>query len=131
MAIKSCVAQALSAEQTASPLCAFMHEPARPEVAEISVVEGMHTELLDGVRKGARLFLREKAAMGFRSTGVVENRNVSSGRGVGYCRGPHGRFPQLCGFSEWRRLVRHCFAKPPSAMHNEEVIFTYLIPSKR
>ena len=93
------------------------------EIAQITIKPGLEAEFEAGVQRAAPLF---KAAKGcktmelkrsienparyllFVTWETLENHTVD--------------FRQSANFSEWRKLVSHCFAEPPQVEHAQAVV---------
>lgn len=93
------------------------------EIAQVEVKPGMEAEFEAGVNKAAPLFRRAKGCTGmslhkshenparyrlFVKWDTVENHTKD--------------FRESADFQEWRKLVGHCFAAPPSVEHVTEVV---------
>ncbi|MCX7296107.1 MAG: antibiotic biosynthesis monooxygenase [Hyphomicrobiales bacterium] len=93
------------------------------EIAQIDVKPGMEKEFESGVAKAAPVFKRAKGCRAMRLMATVE-------------RPQHYRlliewetlenhtvdFRGSADFQEWRKLVAHCFATPPSVEHMSEAV---------
>jgi heme-degrading monooxygenase HmoA len=93
------------------------------EIAEIDVKPGLEAEFEGNVAKGAALFKRAKGCRGMELQRVVE----TPGRYrlfVKWETVEHhtADFRGSADFQEWRKLVGHCFASPPSVDHVELVV---------
>lgn len=88
------------------------------EIAQIDVKPGMENDFETGVQKAAPLFRRAKGCKGmelqrsierpgryrlFVQWETLENHTVD--------------FRGSADFTEWRKLVGHCFAQPPEVEH--------------
>ena len=93
------------------------------EIAQIDVTLGKEAEFEAGVTKAVPLFKRAKGCKGvtlqrshekpsryrlFVNWETLENHIVD--------------FRESADFQEWRKLVGHCFAAPPSVEHVAEVL---------
>ena len=93
------------------------------EIAQIDIKPGMEKEFEAGVAKAAPVFKRAKGCRAMRLMATVE-------------RPQHYRlliewetlenhtvdFRSSADFQEWRTLVAHCFAAPPSVEHMREAV---------
>ncbi|HEX2137534.1 MAG TPA: antibiotic biosynthesis monooxygenase [Microvirga sp.] len=92
------------------------------EIAQIDVTPGMESQFESGVREAVPLFERARGYIGMelqRSIEVpnrylllvqwqtLENHTVD--------------FRNSADFQEWRRLVGHCFARPPEVEHTRRI----------
>ena len=93
------------------------------EIAQIDVKPGMESEFEAGVKAAAPIFQRAKGCTSmtlqrshetpsryrlFVQWETLENHTVD--------------FRNSADFPEWRKLVAHCFASPPSVEHVSEVV---------
>jgi heme-degrading monooxygenase HmoA len=93
------------------------------EIAQIDVKPGLEAEFEENVAKAAALFRRAKGCRGmtlqrsleksdryrlFVQWETLENHTVD--------------FRGSADFTEWRRLVGHCFVSPPDVEHVREVV---------
>ena len=93
------------------------------EIAQIEVKPGMEAEFEQGVTKAAPLFQRAKGCTGMTLQKSHENPAryrlfVKWGTLENHTRD----FRESPDFQEWRKLVGHCFASPPSVEHVTEVV---------
>jgi quinol monooxygenase YgiN len=93
------------------------------EIAQIDVKPGMEADFEGGVTKAASLFQRARGCISmelqrsierpnryrlFVQWETVENHMVD--------------FRESEDFQEWRRLVSHCFERPPEVEHTQQVL---------
>ena len=93
------------------------------EIAQIEVKPGMEAEFEQGVKKATPLFQRAKGCTGMTLQKSHENPAryrlfVKWGTLENHTRD----FRESPDFQEWRKLVGHCFASPPSVEHVTEVV---------
>ncbi|WP_085026378.1 antibiotic biosynthesis monooxygenase family protein [Ensifer aridi] len=93
------------------------------EIAELTVAEGKEAELEAGVAQAAKLFLRARGCHGLALHRVIETPDVYRLVVKWETVEDHMiHFRNSDDFQEWRRLVGHCFAKPPSVTHCGQVL---------
>ena len=93
------------------------------EIAQIDVKPGMESEFEAGVKTAAPLFKRAKGCKGMEVQRSIEN----PGRYRLFIRWETLEnhtvdFRGSDDYQEWRKLVAHCFASPPSVEHTNKVI---------
>jgi heme-degrading monooxygenase HmoA len=93
------------------------------EIAQIEVKPGMEAEFEQGVTKAAPLFQRAKGCTGM----TLQKSHENPARYRLFVKWAtlenHTKdFRESADFQEWRKLVGHCFASPPSVEHVTEVV---------
>jgi quinol monooxygenase YgiN len=92
------------------------------EIAQISVNSGQESEFEAGVAKAVPLFLRAKGCHGVRLERSIEHpRRYLLFVAWDSVDDHMVTFRSSDDFQEWRRLVGHCFEKPPEVQHTREI----------
>jgi quinol monooxygenase YgiN len=92
------------------------------EIAQISIKSGQESEFEAGVAKAVPLFLRAKGCHGIRLERSIEHPNRYLLVVAWDTVDDHMvTFRSSGDFQEWRRLVGHCFEKPPEVQHTREI----------
>lgn len=93
------------------------------EIAQVDVRPGLEQDFEEGVRQAIPLFLRAAGFRAFQLRRVVEN--ASRYQLVVTWDRVEDHTVSFMGsedFTEWRRLVGHCFERLPTVEHSTEVL---------
>jgi quinol monooxygenase YgiN len=92
------------------------------EIAQIDIKAGMEQEFEAGVARAAPLFRRAKGCHGLALEKSIEQPSRYRLFVQWDTVGDHTvAFRGSADFQEWRKLVGHCFARPPQVEHTEQV----------
>jgi heme-degrading monooxygenase HmoA len=93
------------------------------EVAAITIKSGMESEFEAGVAQAASVFQKARGCRSLKLHRSIENpSNYRLVVGWDTVEDHMVHFRNSEGFSEWRRLVSHCFEAPPAVEHTSEVL---------
>jgi heme-degrading monooxygenase HmoA len=93
------------------------------EIADIAVKPGLEAEFEAGVAKAAPIFRRAKGCRGMAlQRGVEHPERYRLFVKWETLENHTADFRNSADFQEWRKLVGHCFARPPEVEHTREAV---------